>query len=341
MKKIFLSILSILFFLSPLYSQDVEDLYGIWEGKDRFVFIEPVNTPSEKGAVVGEHVALEDTKIEIVILLKDYYGWYYDRVVEPTKYSKSYPRTRNSATTRNAEHVYLEVNQIDKSTFDNTYELVLSYSKKQRNYIPIVIIDDNMFLNFAVQDKNDRNFYRGVATSKGISVSEMAVNDNLISYYIKDNSIYNLRYWITDMDYEDSMVSYSKNNFDFSVPKHIISGGNNYACVPGRRKVIRNPNDGQKFNNEQYLLVEDESILLLDSEPYLTRLLDKNSFEELMTIMEEANARRKPDPDPLFPDVNLDFHWDLIDVLEKDNKIIQEVRKRQEAFGPRGKDQNN
>ena len=57
-----------------------------------------------------------------------------------------------------------------------------------------------------------------------------------------------------------------------------------------------------------------------------------------MKIVKEANARRKPDPPALFPESNLDWHWDLIDMLEKDNELIQQVRARQKAFGPRGKD---
>ena len=35
---------------------------------------------------------------------------------------------------------------------------------------------------------------------------------------------------------------------------------------------------------------------------------------------------------------NLDWHWDLIDMLEKDNQLIQQVRARQKEFGPRGKE---
>ena len=35
---------------------------------------------------------------------------------------------------------------------------------------------------------------------------------------------------------------------------------------------------------------------------------------------------------------NLDWHWDLINNLEKNNKQIQAVRQRQQKFGPRGKE---
>ena len=310
----------------------MDSLYGIWEGEDRFVFIEP----AERGAVVDKN-----EKIELVILLKDFYGWYYDRVAESDKYSTEYMRTRNSATPRKAEHVFMDVQQIDKSFLNNTYELILSYSSSQKSYVPIVILEDNMFLNFAVQDSNNKNFYRGIAPSKGVLASEQAINENLSSYYIQDDIIYNIRYWITDMDYEDNTVTYKKDGIEFNVDKHIKSANNNYSCVPGRRKIIRNPYEGIPFNNKDYFLTDDKSILLLDSTPYLTKLADKDTFEELMNIVKHANSRHRPNPDPLFTDMNVDFHWDLIDALEKNNKIIQKVRERQRAFGPRGKDINN
>lgn len=54
-----------------------------------------------------------------------------------------------------------------------------------------------------------------------------------------------------------------------------------------------------------------------------------------MEIVRQANSRRKPDPPPLFPEKELDWHWELINQLEKGNKTIEEVRERQRNFGPR------
>ena len=82
LKKIFIFIVSIFFNLS-LFADIPSSLYGIWEGKDRYVFFEQVQE--------------ED---RIVIILKDYYGWYLDRVVEHEDYSKNYKRDRNTATTK-------------------------------------------------------------------------------------------------------------------------------------------------------------------------------------------------------------------------------------------------
>ena len=50
MKKIFLLFFAALFLFTSSFAQNMDQLYGIWEGKDRFVFIEPVT--GENGAVV-------------------------------------------------------------------------------------------------------------------------------------------------------------------------------------------------------------------------------------------------------------------------------------------------
>ena len=54
-----------------------------------------------------------------------------------------------------------------------------------------------------------------------------------------------------------------------------------------------------------------------------------------MEIVAQANSRRKKDPPQLFPEKELDWHWELINQLEKGNPIIEKVRERQRNFGPR------
>ena len=62
----------LIFFLINGYSQNIpEEFYGIWESKDRYVFIEKNETEKAN---------------QIVIYLKTYYGWYVDRTVEPKEY---------------------------------------------------------------------------------------------------------------------------------------------------------------------------------------------------------------------------------------------------------------
>ena len=327
MKKILFCFLAIFSFFS-LFSLEIPDsLYGIWEGKDRFVFFEKSQSQNP----------------QIVILLKEYYGWYYDRAAEPAEYNQKEPRIRNSATTRQAENIYFEIQPIQKADENlPAWELGLTYSKNQTAKVPITILNDNIFLDFYIQDNEDKNFYRGNAVSEGIKISQQKIPENLACFYIFDDDnatkILNIRYWKSDMDYSDEKVALKYGEKEFYPDKHIFSGGNNYSAVSGRSKKIRNVVEPQKFTPENYIFNEDKSILILDKEPYLTKLADKSTFEDLMVLVKAGNSRRKPDPDPIFPPDDLNWHWDLIDLLEADNEIIQAVRSRQEAFGPRPKD---
>ena len=137
------------------------------------------------------------------------------------------------------------------------------------------------------------------------------------------------------MDYSDEYVTYTYKDDSYLIPKHIRSANTNYSSVSGRSKKVRNTMRAFEYKPDDYLFNDDEKAFAENKEPYLKKLADRDTFEELIKIVKEANARRKPDPPALFPESNLDWHWDLIDMLEKDNKLIQEVRARQKAFGPR------
>lgn len=318
----------ILFFISlSLFAINIPDqLYGIWEGKDRFVFFEET----------------EEQNPQIVIILKEFYGWYYDRAAEPKEYEQKESRKRNSATTRNAEQVYFTLNPISKAQKDrmDAFELQMDYSRFQTSIIPIALVQDNIFLNFYIQDQEDKNLYRGNAASLGIILSPQKVPQNISAFYINQGKIFDIRYWFTDMDYMDDKVTLSFNDNEYLVDKHLYSCGNNYSSVSGRSKKIRNVLAPKDFNEEDFIFNEDKSIMILDKEPYLTKLADKSTFEDLMKIVKEGNSRRIPDPKPLFPPDDLNWHWDLIDYLESNNTLIQAVRARQRAFDPRPKDLN-
>ena len=70
---------------------------------------------------------------------------------------------------------------------------------------------------------------------------------------------------------------------------------------------------------------DSENHLLFLDEADFTRAAE-DSKEKLLEIVKEANSRRKPSPPSLFSYQDLDFHWDLIERLEKGNKIIEKLR---------------
>ena len=155
--------------------------------------------------------------------------------------------------------------------------------------------------------------------------------------------MYDIRYWLSDIeerDERDMAVDFIYGEDKYTVPKYLFAANNQYSCVNGRSKKIRNAQNYTLFNEADYCYNNTKTIMAKNDSCYLRKLADKDDFEALMKIVQAANSRRKPDPPPLFPPSNLDWHWDLIDLLEKDNEQIQKVRERQRQFGPRGKDFN-
>jgi hypothetical protein len=140
------------------------------------------------------------------------------------------------------------------------------------------------------------------------------------------------------MDYSTDYINFSYKDDSFQIPKHLTSCNANYSCVSGRSKNVRNTVKPFDYKEEDFIFNDEKTVFTKNEEPYLKRLAGKDTFEQLIEIVKQANSRRKPDPPALFPPSDLDWHWDLIDLLEKDNQLIQKVRERQRAFGPRGRD---
>ena len=321
--------LCLIFLTAAAFSETLPSkLLGIWEGKDRYVFFEQN----------------DEDEPELVVVLKTYYGWYLDRAAEPAEYAQKEARTRNTATTRNAEQV--KIRNISFGEGDEACgSLEFYYSAWQKNIIPFCVFGDSIYLKYFVLDVKENqeqpeaySFYRGIAPSQGFMLSTQYIPENITGYIIDGEKLYDVRYWKTDMDYSTEYVNFSKGEDSYSIPKHLRSCDANYSCVSGRSKKVRNTVGPFEYKKDDYIWSADGTFFTYNEEPYLKRLADKDTFEALMQLVKEANSRRKPDPPALFPESNLDWHWDLIDMLEKDNTLIQQVRERQKAFGPRGRD---
>ena len=291
MKKGFL--VALLFALIfPVFSLDIpENLKGIWEGKDRFVFFEN---------------AADDENPQFVIVLKEYYDWYYDRAAEPASYSQKEARTLNSATHKNPEIIPFELKQIDDIT--EAYQLTVTYSKHYSNTTSFAIIDDKIYLNMytkydQIDDElnKDITIYRGYQHSDGFVLNSQPMDENIGLLILLKNKFYDVRYWQTDMDYEISLVTFKYQNDTFLVPKHLFAEGKNYSSVNGRSKKVRNTQPAFQIQNQKLLYNQDKTVLILNEEAYLTKLTDKETLDDLFQIIKEANSRRKPDPKPIFP----------------------------------------
>lgn len=347
--------------------QTPELIEGIWQSSDRYVFFvhgkeisegsdkavlsDPLNPTEEekKSAVVKQ------TPCDIDVILKTYYGWFYDRAAEPVSVSDENRRFVCTATASEAEHVTVtyeplleRIPEYDANgnviPFESgAWELVIQYGDKKRNVtrIPVAVIGNNLYLDFMIKgrtsdapvpEENSKifGFWQGVSRQNSIRVCLQRLNENITSYYIIDGAVYELRYWVTTMPYVEDYATFNDGDETFHVAKHIISDGNVFTCVTGRRTQIRNI---EKINSEpEGYTLDSTGTILAFGKPYMTKVTGQNSLGKLMQIIAEANSRRVPDPKPLFPPEDLNWHWDLINLLEKDNAQVQAVRKRQLEF---------
>ncbi len=342
MPKKYISTIIIFLIFSPscFFAETLPSkLLGIWEAKDRYVFFEQN----------------DDNEPELVVLLKEYYGWYLDRAAEPVSYAEKDTRIRNIPTPRNAEHIYIRNIDTKESSKSLYGALDLYYSRWQKNTIPFFMLDDSIYLKYFVLDEGLKSeetgsietadnqkisykFYRGIAPTKGFMISPQPLPKDITGYIIDGDKLYDVRYWQTDMDYSTDYITYEYKDDSYTIPKHLRSCETNYSCVSGCSKKVRNSVKPFEYKSEDYIFNDNQKVFTNNEEPYLKRLADHSTFEDLMKLVKDANSRRKPDPPALFPENDLDWHWDLIDMLEKDNTIIQQVRARQKAFGPRGRD---
>ena len=267
MKKGFLVVL-IFALMYPVFSQKMpESLKGIWEGKDRFIYFED---------------ASDDENPELVVILKEFYGWYYDRASEPSEYNQIEKRIRNDATHIDAEFITYEIENL---SVENAYQMTINYSKSEKNYVPFAIIDDKIYLDFYTKvpvktdDENeeiDYQLYKGYLqgqepTFYGFRISQYSAPENVGLLIIDDNKMYDVRYWLTDMEYDDDFVIFKYKDDSYNVPKHLIVGNQKYSCVNGRSRKVRNTMPFTIYDENEFIFNEDKSILIKNPEPYLLR----------------------------------------------------------------------
>ena len=330
-------------------------LEGIWTGDDRYVFFIPENTAA--GISAAAQASSKNAKImptDIALILKTYYGWFYDRAAEPEVFASQSERFLCTATTKEAERLTVTAENLlnrpprydtngNAVPYDSgAWELVVKYNGKKRyeTRIPVAVIGNELYLDFVLRSDpaespassgNElRGYWQGVCKRESIRLAPYPRAPEIRSYYVSDDGMYVLRFWETTMPYTDDLASFDDTGKTFSVAKHIVSSASIFTCVTGRSNRIRNivkmPLD---FGNYK---LDETGMICVFGKPYMMKVLGKDSASGLMQIVAEANSRRKDPPPPLFPPSDLNWHWDLIALLEKDNTLVREVRLRQRAF---------
>ena len=297
-----------------------------------------------------------------MIILKEYYGWYFDRAAEPEAYNSRETRTRNAATHKTAEYIPYKIDDFTCDDDSCFFEMITTYSKHEKNYIPVAILNGRLFIDFYKKDVQkefpynqqlyddkgnlivtENGYWIGNIDTRGFTLNSQVIDKNIGLLVIDGSKMYDIRYWLSDVemrDERDKSVIFEYADDEYVVPKYLFYANNQYTNVHGRSKKIRNTQGPFIFEPSDYYFNANKTLMAKKDKEYLIKIVDKNDFEALMNIIKTANSRRKPDPPPLFPPKELDWHWDLIDYLEKDNALVQQVRERQKAFGVRGKELN-
>ncbi|MBQ9238480.1 MAG: hypothetical protein IJ191_04085 [Treponema sp.] len=322
--------------LCALYTEEPPALLaGIWDGTDRLVYFPAAHTASALDSVPA-------------VVLKTYYGWYYDRAAEPESFAEHTERVRSIPTPRSAERLSVRYEPIVVPAFDDgaepasgAWEIIVYSGQKELSRIPVAVIGTALYLDFVVRREEptfplagdtalslpDRlnGYWRGVSSQSAFRSAPLPVKENIYSYYIVDGSVYTIRYWRTDTPPEDGSATFTDETRHYAVPKRLVSAQTVYTCTTGRSTQIRNVEKAAALPGDYR--IDPTGRICVFGAPYLTKL-PVQTEAALLELVATANARRKPDPPPLLPPAAVDWHWDTIRQLEAGNALIEAVRKR-------------
>ena len=331
-------------------------LSGIWANDSRYVVFGSGYNGKESGRPIPD------------VVLRTFYQWYDDRAGESKDYSTTVKRDRNAAETRQAEEMELFTADLDKPVVQEDGDILTAEEKnsgawdievkfashklggEDTYHIPVAVIGDKLYLNFAVKTEDSDSvpaselldgitvqaenlldgYWQDAGSANGFLVCPPVTNTELLSYYIKNNAVYHIRYWETDMEYNpEAQALFTDGEATYSVPKHLRSAEKTYTCTLGKRTRIRNIEKSDSIGGEyerNSVLVEkhftDEkgnessytvrtSTILAFGKPYLTLTDGSRNLQEIIAA---NNARRHPLPASPFPPHGvLDFDWSIVE----------------------------
>ncbi len=299
--KIFSKVAAVFFFVfmhGGLFAEDVPLLLrGLWQNDNRIVSFQ--NTSS------------------MDIVLKLFYGWYYDRAAEA---KEDVPvRPRNDATSIEAQEISVAFEPIiPENDFSGAWNVHLFYSScNKKVVVPVAVFNGKLYTDFMIlfQGEEKQRIFQSASNGSGITINLANVAENVYSFFDTGTSLYKIRYWQTGMDYDaDAKAEFSDSDGTYLLQKHLRIGGTMYTCVPGRGNKIRNVEKVDYEKIKQFKFSEDERICVSGKE-YLS--LYNSDPKELYSDVEFANSRRRPPRSPFLPPPDVDFHYSTIEDLRK------------------------
>ncbi len=249
--KQFFFTLFILIFISPLLSQEdvqnqIFELVGVWENNSKIISIE----------------ADENGNISTKVILKTFYGFYYDgtyplaseidlnlaRIGDSvyveywTAHNAYFPHSNGSKTEESSENF----------TFKVTIEKPQEFNEDGAEIAPGVL----WLPNTNIQE---------------LSIDEVVIKNELLAYYIEDDSIYEIRYWLSDVNFQSTkaelVLAEGEEKSAVLIDKHIKIGDLVYTCATGLRTQIRNVHKIESLQGNAVFSGDDK--VLVFGEPYL------------------------------------------------------------------------
>ncbi len=244
-----------------LYSQvaidntDINSIDGIWENESKIISL----------------TSNEDGSIDADIVLKTFYGYYYDGIF-PVEESVPINLARFE------DSLYIDYWMQSKA-----YDSLGNAIGQQEEAEPFfkVKIEKPVQFDFSTALEASGTLWLPKSNTHELSIDSTIIKNEVYAYYIDDTSTYMIRYWLTDMPYTDEKVDLKliqrEEPKSVYIDKYIQIGNYVYTSATGLRTEIRNITPIESFG-EDALINEDNSILVF-GQPYL-ELSDISNVED-------------------------------------------------------------
>ncbi len=246
-------IIAIILFFSTysIFSQDInenqiKDVLGIWENDSKIVSIE-----SNDEGIVSTN-----------IVLKTFYGFYYDG---------TYPLYTgiDINLARLGDNLYMEY-WLPFDAYSSLGEKSLTDEIEEENVFKVTIDSPKSF-DIETASVAEGTLWLPQSNIQELSIDDTILKDEILGYYINDDSVYEIRYWLTDVTFQNEKAELTLIGSDEKksvyVHKHIQIGQSVYTCATGLRTKIRNVKKIESLDGNS--IFSEGDTLLVFGEPYL------------------------------------------------------------------------
>ncbi len=199
------------------FRQDTNRLLVIWENGGRFI----------------EFTELDESHVNMRIVLKPYYRFVYD---DASKIKVDYTRIKNSESqfylkfkyAFSRDSIALPVCVENNSFFTSFYKRV-KYT------------ENNSEPNYASRTNPMEGFWIEQGTRDGILLYPQEMPKSIDAYFFTKNSYIKFRYWLDDLVYsKKKAIVKGSSGKSYEFPKLLKRGKYVYSCVTSNGSVLRN-----------------------------------------------------------------------------------------------------